>query len=96
MAEILPLKAWRYNESQAENLEDLTAPLFDVVSAKQREVLYNNPLNSIHLSVPQGDNPAQNASKILLKWKSEGILKQDPLPGIYEYYQYFRLTGDSE
>lgn len=96
MAEILPLKAWRYNEKLAENLEDLTAPLFDVVSAKQREVLYHNPLNSIHLSVPQGENPAINASKILSKWKSEGILNQDPLPGIYVYYQYFRLPGDHE
>ncbi|HSF55806.1 MAG TPA: DUF1015 domain-containing protein [Algoriphagus sp.] len=96
MAEILPLKAWRYNEHLSQNLEDLTAPLFDVVSAKQREVLYENPLNSIHLSVPQGENPAENASKILSKWKSERVITQDPLPGIYVYYQYFRLPGDHE
>jgi uncharacterized protein (DUF1015 family) len=94
MAEILPLKAWRYNEKLAQNLEDLTAPLFDVVSTKQREVLYGNPLNSIHLSVPQGENPSENAQKILLRWKSEGVLDQDSLPGIYVYYQYFRLPGD--
>lgn len=96
MAEILPLKAWRYKESLAGNLEDLTAPLFDVVSAKQREVLYHNSFNSIHLSVPQGENPSENAGKILAKWKSEGVLTQDPLPGIYVYYQYFRLPGDQE
>lgn len=96
MAEILPLKAWRYNEKLAQNLEDLTAPLFDVVSTKQREVLYGNPLNSIHLSVPQGENPSENAQKILLRWKSEGVLDQDSLPGIYVYYQYFRLPGDHE
>ncbi|MDO8966255.1 DUF1015 domain-containing protein [Algoriphagus sp.] len=96
MAEILPLKAWRYNEKLAQNLEDLTAPLFDVVSTKQREVLYGNPLNSIHLSVPQGENPSENAQKILLRWKSEGVLDQDSLPGIYIYYQYFRLPGDHE
>jgi uncharacterized protein (DUF1015 family) len=96
MAEILPLKAWRYNDMLAQNLEDLTAPLFDVVSAKQREVLYANPLNSIHLAVPQGDNAAQNAAEILEKWKSEGVLIQDSLPGIYVYYQYFRLPGDHD
>ncbi len=96
MAEILPLKAWRYNEVLSKNLEDLTAPLFDVVSAKQREMLYANPLNSIHLSVPQGDNPAENAQKILLMWKETGVLQQDPIPGIYVYYQYFRLPGDHE
>lgn len=96
MAEILPLKAWRYSEHLGQNLEELTAPLFDVVSAKQREVLYGNPLNSIHLSVPHGDNPAEKAGKTLSKWKSEQIITQDPLPGIYVYYQYFRLPGDQK
>ncbi|MBC6367837.1 DUF1015 domain-containing protein [Algoriphagus sp. AK58] len=96
MAEILPLKAWRYNEELGKNLEELTAPLFDVVSAKQRELLYQNPLNSIHLSVPQGEFPHQNAAKLVAKWKSEGIIVQDPLPGIYVYYQYFRLPGEHE
>ncbi|GAA0879598.1 DUF1015 domain-containing protein [Algoriphagus jejuensis] len=96
MAEILPLRAWRYNEQLSKNLEDLTAPLFDVVSAKQRERLYANPLNSIHLSVPQGENPSENASQILQKWKSEGIIEQDLFPGIYVYYQYFRLPGEHE
>lgn len=96
MAEILPLKAWRYSEHLSQNLEELTAPLFDVVSAKQREVLYGNPLNSIHLSVPQGNNPAENAGKILSEWKSKRVLEQDPLPGIYVYFQYFRLPGDQQ
>lgn len=96
MAEILPLKAWRYNEKLSSHLEELTAPLFDVVSPKQREVLYENPLNSIHLSVPQGDLPAVNARLTLEKWKKEHILEQDSLPGIYVYYQYFRLPGDLE
>ncbi len=96
MAALLPLRAWRYNGRLAENLEELTAPLFDVVSARQRALLYANPLNSIHLSVPQGENPAQNARETLAKWKSEGIIRQDPLPGIYVYYQYFRLPGDQE
>jgi len=94
MAEILPLKAWRYNEVLSKNLEELTAPLFDVVSAKQQELLYINPLNSIHLSVPQGENPAENAKNILSKWKESGVLLQDHIPGIYVYYQYFRLPGD--
>jgi uncharacterized protein (DUF1015 family) len=96
MAELLPLKAWRYNARLSENLEELTAPLFDVVSDRQREMLYGNPLNSIHLSVPQGENPPQNAREILRRWKSTGVIKQDLLPGIYVYYQYFSLPGDPE
>lgn len=96
MAEILPFKAWRYNGHLSRNLEEYTAPLFDVVSDRQRKVLYKNPLNSIHLSAPQGEHPAENAHKTLQKWKSEGVLVQDQLPGIYVYYQYFRLPGDVE
>lgn len=96
MAEILPIKGWRYAESLAHQIENLTAPLFDVVSAKQRKILYENPLNSIHLSVPRGENPAEEAATILARWKEEGVLKQDTLPGIYVYYQYFRLPGEHE
>ena len=96
MAAILPLKAWRYEAKLGENMEALTAPLFDVVSSKQRELLYQNPLNSIHLSVPQGEQPHIEAKRLLASWKAEGILVQDEVPGIYVYYQYFRLPGEQE
>ncbi|WP_192350157.1 DUF1015 domain-containing protein [Algoriphagus sp. Y33] len=94
MAEILPLKAWRYAGSLTSQMEELTAPLFDVVSARQRQLLYENPLNSIHLSVPHGDSPAEKALETLERWKSERIIQQDLKPGIYVYYQYFRLPGE--
>lgn len=96
MAEILPLKAWRYADHLSSQIEELTAPLFDVVSEKQREKLYENPLNSIHLSVPNGPIPAENARKTLQMWKDQGIIKQDLIPGIYVYYQYFRLPGEQK
>ena len=96
MAAILPLKAWRYEARLGENMEALTAPLFDVVSSKQRELLYQNPLNSIHLSVPQGEQPHLEAKRLLARWKAEGVLVQDDVPGIYVYYQYFRLPGEQE
>ncbi|MEB2785677.1 DUF1015 domain-containing protein [Algoriphagus persicinus] len=96
MAEILPLRAWRYAKSLTPKIEELTAPLFDVVSTRQRQVLYENPLNSIHLAVPQGEDPSQNALEILNKWKSEGIIQQDLRPGFYVYYQYFRLSGEHD
>ena len=94
MAEILPLKAWRYADALTPKMEELTAPLFDVVSVRQRQLLYENPLNSIHLSVPTGENPAEKALETLNKWKSEKIIEQDKQPGIYVYYQYFRIPGE--
>lgn len=96
MAELLPIKAWRYSKELGDQLDKLIAPLFDVVSAKQRELLYQNPLNSIHLTVPQGDNGHLTAKNLLKKWKDSGILEQDDSPGIYVYYQYFRLFGEKE
>lgn len=96
MAEIKPIRGWRYNDSLAKNIDSLTSPLFDVVSDKQRKSLYQNPLNSIHLSVPQGVDAATQAGKLLREWKREGVIVQDKLPTIYVYYQYFKLAGDTK
>lgn len=94
MAEILPIRPWRYHPDLSRNIEDLTAPLFDVVSDKQRHALYQNPYNSIHLSVPQPPDAAARAARTLNEWKATGVIAQDLIPGIYVYYQYFKLAGD--
>ncbi len=92
MAEIKPIRAWRYNSSL--NIDELTSPLFDVVSENQRKKLYQHPLNSIHLSVPaEGPDPPGRAFKLLNQWKKDKIIVQDKLPAIYVYYQYFTLAG---
>ena len=96
MAEIKPLRAWRYHKKLTPQIDSLTSPLFDVVSKKQREALYQEPLNSIHLSVPRGDDPANSAAALLKNWKREQVLHQDELPAIYVYYQYFRLAGSNK
>ncbi|MBC3539692.1 DUF1015 domain-containing protein [Rufibacter sediminis] len=95
MADILPIKGFRYNPRLPFSIDALTSPLFDVVSVKQRQALYRNSYNSIHLSVPPGPDPADSARRTAEHWKRAGILLQDQLPGIYVYYQYFRLPGSS-
>ena len=96
MAEIRPFRAWRYNRGLGSKIDSLTAPLFDVVSEKQRQALYKNPINSIHLSVPLGADPALVAAKTLERWKVDGTLEQDHLPGIYVYFQYFTMAGSTK
>lgn len=96
MPEIRPLRAWRYNENLTATIDELTSPLFDVVSEKQRKALYQNPYNSIHLSVPQGPDAANKAHALLDQWKSLSVIVQDRLPAIYVYYQYFTLHGHSK
>ena len=93
MAEIKPIRAWRYNDDLSKRIDNLTSPLFDVVSKKQREALYQHPFNSIHLSVPLEPDAANRAATLLSNWKKDGILVQDHLPGIYVYYQYYKLAG---
>ena len=93
MAEIRPLRAWKFNSELSAEIGELTSPLFDVVSKKQRDKLYQNPLNSIHLSVP---NSADEAYTLLSQWKQDGTLELDALPGIYVYYQYFSLAGSDK
>jgi uncharacterized protein (DUF1015 family) len=98
MAEIQPLRGWRYNPALSAQLDEVTSPLFDVVSARQRAALYQQPLNSIHLSVPQAEDglaPAQAAARRWARWQAAGALRRDELPSIYVYYQYFRLPGET-
>jgi uncharacterized protein (DUF1015 family) len=96
MAEIKPFRAWRYRPSLLKDIGELTSPLFDVASEKQRQALYGNPLNSIHLSIPRGSQPAQKAAAALAEWKRKNIIIQDEVPGIYVYYQYFSMPSDPQ
>jgi uncharacterized protein (DUF1015 family) len=99
LAEIQPVRGWRYNPALSARIDEVVSPLFDVVSVRQREALYQNPLNSIHLSVPRPEGglpPAAAAAQRLARWQAEGVLRQDGLPGIYVYYQYFRLPGSAQ
>ena len=96
MAEIKPLRAWRYSPALQKKLDTLVSPLFDVVSEKQRRHLYEEPHNSIHISVPEGEDASISASRKLIAWKQDHAIIQDQLPGIYVYYQYFNLPGSSK
>ena len=94
MAEIIPFRAWRYHHQYQSEISNLVSPLFDVVSEKQRARLYQHPYNSIHLSVPEEPEPATRARKTLENWKQNQVIVRDDKPGIYVYYQYFRLPGN--
>lgn len=96
MAKIRPFRAWRYNTQLGLTIEDFTSPLFDVASKRQIEALRQNKLNSIHLTLPSGANPAQQAKETLIQWKQQKVLIQDSVPAIYVYYQYFNLHNESK
>ena len=94
MARIRPFRGFRYHPDFTRQIESLTSPLFDVVTDKQLEQLYQNPNNSIHLSVPRR-NSLPTPGQIVERWKSEEVIKLDMIPGIYVYYQHFRIPGEA-
>lgn len=100
MATIKPFAGFRYHQQFTPQIGELTSPLFDVVSVKQRQKLYQNPLNSIHLSVPQcaefGENIGECALRKLNEWKAKQHIVQDEKPAIYVYYQYFFLPDSKK
>jgi uncharacterized protein (DUF1015 family) len=104
MAIIKPFCGWRYASHLSTEIGNLTSPLFDVVSDKQRQKLYQNQLNSIHLSVPQcpqevgnvGEGVGECALRKLNEWKAKKIIEQDAKPAIYVYYQYFFLPDSKK
>lgn len=93
MAEIKPFRAFRYNETLGENIDKLTSPLFDVVSEKYREKLYQSEFNSIHISVPLEGPDGALLERRIEDWKAKGVIVQDKTPAIYVYYQHFKLPG---
>ena len=93
MAIIKPFRGWRYNLEKFPNPVDKLSPLFDVVSPKQIEELYQIPYNSIALSLPKSHENALNA---LNEWKAKKILIQEALPAIYPYSQKFSLKNGGE
>src|SRR5690554_1441232 len=44
----------------------------------------------------KGQTPPSPRGRLWTAGKKNGVIVQDKLPGIYVYYQYFRLSGEDE
>ena len=90
MAEIRPFKGLRYTK-KAGDITELVCPPYDIISPAQREeYIKENPYNVIRLELPAGENPYEEAKKILEEWMAEEILKTDMDEGLYIYELGFR------
>jgi len=103
MAEIIPFKALRYDPDQVK-LEDVLTQPYDKITPEMQSKYYersaHNLVRIILGKAGETDTDAFNvytrAAEYLHDWRSSGILKQDPEPGIYAYSQTFTVPGTRE
>ena len=103
MAEIIPFKALRYDPDQVK-LEDVLTQPYDKITPEMQSKYYersaHNLVRIILGKTGETDTDAFNvytrAAEYLHDWRSSGILRQDPEPGIYAYSQTFTVPGTHE
>jgi uncharacterized protein (DUF1015 family) len=98
MASIRPFRGLRFSGA-AGNLNDLTAPPYDVLSAVERDAYAaRNSRNIVHLTLPEA-NPDDRSkfvkyarsSALLNEWRRDGFLQMEERPAIYRYTQTFKI-----
>ena len=94
MVDIVPFRGVRYTTGDPEELSQLLAPPYDMISEKQRRVLAKRSShNIVHLVLPRS---AQHAAKLMELWQWKGILKRDKDPSFYVLHQTFTWEGKKE
>lgn len=90
MAEISPLRAFRYDLGRVGQLADVIAPPYDVIDAALRAKLAaRHPNNIVHVDMPEGDDAYARAGRLWKDWTRSGVLQQDSARGLYVYEQEF-------
>jgi uncharacterized protein (DUF1015 family) len=97
MAEIRAFRGLCYNPAKIDQISNVIAPPYDVISPEQKkELLARSPYNIVRLILPDGENPYRSANLILQTWVQQQILLHDPTPGIYCYHQTFKTPEGEE
>ncbi|MGO9903418.1 MAG: DUF1015 domain-containing protein [Solirubrobacteraceae bacterium] len=91
MAEIEPLRALHYDLRRTGGLQDVVAPPYDVIDARQRAALAaQSPYNVVAIDLPDpgggGDRYAR-AAALLAAWQAEGVLTRDHEPALWPLEQ---------
>ena len=86
----------RYRTDGSRDLSAVIAPPYDVISEeKQAEFHARSERNFVRIELPQGSNDRRysQASAVLGRWLSEGVLARDPAPAFYVLEQEFTVEG---
>ncbi|WP_093725106.1 DUF1015 domain-containing protein [Streptomyces sp. DI166] len=90
--ELTPFRGLRYDPDRVGSLAAVTSPPYDVVVRPDglHHLQDADPHNIVRLILPQADTPSarnEQAARTLRHWRSEGVLRADPEPGLYVYEQ---------
>ncbi len=104
MAEIKPLKGYRYNSEIFKDLSKVVTPPYDVIDKEAQENFYQtSPYNYIRLELGKifpEDNRENNvytrAAETFHEWCSKNILVQEPNPALYLYQQEYQVNGETK
>ncbi len=91
MAEVVPFKGILYNSELIDDMADVTAPPYDVISTKEQDGFYQrHPNNVVRLILGQAEVGDKDQSDIhnraagyFRQWFKEKVLVQDAIPAFY-------------
>ena len=103
MATIKPFQPYRYTAKAGDPAKLLTQPYDKISPAMQAAYLAASPYNLVRVilgerrpSDADGDNVYTRAARYLDDWIRDGTLARDPAPGLYAYFQEFRVPDTGE
>ena len=92
MAEVLPLRALRYELGAVGSLGVVAAPPYDVIDpARRADLAARSPFNVVEIDLPRADggDPYLHAETTLQAWRQQGIVVQDREPALWALTQEF-------
>ncbi|GHO84611.1 DUF1015 domain-containing protein [Dictyobacter formicarum] len=103
MADVQPLRGFRYVQEKVGDLVQTVTPPFDVITPEAQARYYqNNPYNIIRLELGQTyptdsglNNVYTRAARTLAEWRLDEVLQQEAQACYYLYQQRFTYGGQN-
>jgi uncharacterized protein (DUF1015 family) len=93
---VRPFRGIRYDTTESNDLSDLIAPPYDIISEDRQEELYaRSEHNFVRLELPRGPGEARygEAARRLREWLTDGVLTRELEPAFYVLEQQFVADG---
>ena len=97
MADIRPLRGWRYNPEKVSDLSQVITQPYDKIPRElQQTYIARHPQSFVHLILPAAPDPYSYSASTFKQWSSQGILLRDSQPAIYVLHQEFAVRGEKK